>query len=153
MIWKIFSPWKVSPCCPSIVWWQEQLCARYSAIFAVTSSNKQGLFEIQKKENWTTCGYFHLLAVSGEETGASVARSRCGQVGKGIQVFAFRVVPRTERGWWWWQLWFEHLSTFPWEPLLPPIVTKPVLYGVAHVAHPSFWRVISDPPLIKQNHN
>ena len=151
MIWQIFSPGKVFSCRPSTIWWEEQLRACNVATIR-TSSNKQSLFEIQKKENWTTCGYFHLLAVTGEKTGAAMLISRCGQVGKGFQVFAFRVVPRTERErWWQWR--FEHLSTFPWVPQQPPIVTKPVLYGSAHVPNPPFWRVNCDPPAIKQNHN
>ena len=66
-------------------------------IVTVTSSNKQGLFEKEKNDNRTTCGYFHLLAV-GDKGCAAVALSWCGQVGKGIQVFAFRVVTGTERG-------------------------------------------------------
>ena len=45
----------------------------------------------------TTCGYFHLLAVAREKTVAGVKASRCGQVGKGTQVIAFKVVPETER--------------------------------------------------------
>ena len=49
-------------------------------------------FEIQR-----TCEYLHLLAVH-EKACASVMSSRCSQVGKGIQVFAFRVKPRRERG-------------------------------------------------------
>ena len=102
MIRQIFSPGKVSSCCPFICWWKVNFGARFQGPrIALTSSNKQGLFEIQKKENWTTWGYFHLLAVVGEKTGAGVVISRCGQVGKGTQVIAFRVVPGTERDWWW----------------------------------------------------
>ena len=63
----------------------------------VTSSNKQGLFEIKKKKNWTKCRYFHLLSLVGEETGAGVVISWCGQIGKGTQVITFRVVPGRER--------------------------------------------------------
>ena len=40
---------------------------------------------------------FHLLLAS-EETGAAVLISRCCQVRKGVQVFAFRVIPGTKRG-------------------------------------------------------
>ena len=101
------------------------------------------VFKIQKKDN------FHLLALFADKACAAVVISRCGQVGKGTQVFAFRVVPRTERGWWWWQLWFEHLSTFPWGSLLPwapPIVRKPSSQTSAHVFQPLFWRVNGDPP-------
>ena len=161
MIWQIFSPGKVFSFCPFICWWEVNLGAGHRARFP-TSSNKQGLFEIQNKYNWTTFGCFYLLPVR-EKTGAAVQKSRCGQVGKGTQIFAFRVVPGRERGWWW-QLWFEHLSTFPWGtrspwllsgPLLPrpPIVTKPVLKGRAHVPRPPFWRVsfwIEEPPLNKR---
>ena len=41
---------------------------------------------------------FHLLVVAGQKTGAAVVHSRCCQVGKGAQVFAFRVIPGIERG-------------------------------------------------------
>ena len=54
----------------------------------------------KKTYNWKTCGYFHLLALARGEGSAAVGISRCGQVGKGTQVFALRIVPRTERGWW-----------------------------------------------------
>ena len=51
-----------------------------------------------------------------------------------------------------WQLRFEHLSTFPWAPLpKPPIVTKPVLKGRAHVPQPLFWRVSCLSPLIEES--
>ena len=50
------------------------------------------LVEIRKEVN------FHLLAEVGEKTCAAVPTSRCGQVGKGTQVFAFRVIPGTEQG-------------------------------------------------------
>ena len=53
-------------------------------------------FEIQKKDNWKTCG--HLLPVVCQKTGAAVLLSSCGQVGKGAEVFAFRVIPGIERG-------------------------------------------------------
>ena len=148
MIWQMFSPRKVSSWSPFSIWREEQLCGCNVATIFASSSNKQGLFEIQKKENWTTCGYFHLLAVTGEKTGASMVLSRCGQVGKGILVFAFRVVPGTERRWWWLQWWFQHLSTFPWTPLpsAPPIARKPFSQTSAHVAQPPCWRVSRDPP-------
>ena len=163
MIQQLFPPGKVSSCCPFICWWKVNFGARFIPIIVVqTSSNKQGLFEIQKKDNRTTFGYSCLFPIP-EKTGAAMHISRCGQVRKGFQVFAFRVVPGRERGWWW-QLWFEHLSTFPWGtrspwllsgPLLPrpPIVTKPVLKGRAHVPRPPFWRVsfwIEEPPLNKR---
>ena len=146
----MFSPWKVSSWSPYSI--GVYFCALKNGTAVPTSSNKQGLFEIQKKDNWTPCGYFHLLAVH-QKTCAGVVISRCTQVGKGIQVFAFRVVPGTERGWWW-QLWFEHLSTFPWgvgQP--PPIVTKPVLKGRAHIPSPLFWRLSFVSPLIKEKHS
>ena len=142
-------PGKVSSWCPSSIWCHEYFGAHKPVkLHQQASSNKQGLFEIQKKENWKTCEYFHLLPASGEKTRASVVRSRCDQLGKGIQVFAFRVVPGTERGWWWWQLWFEHLSTFPWAlgPSRPPIVRKPSSQTSAHVPLALLWRVSSDPP-------
>ena len=41
---------------------------------------------------------FHLLVVAGQKTGAAVPRSRCCQIRKGAQVFAFRVIPGIERG-------------------------------------------------------
>ena len=39
----------------------------------------------------------HLIPVLGDETWAAVVRSRCRQVRKGAQVFAFRVIPGIER--------------------------------------------------------
>ena len=60
---------------------------------------------------------FYLLIVAGQKTGAVVPISRCCQVGKGAQVFAFRVIPGIEK---------EdddnyyddlYLSTFPCQPL------------------------------------
>ena len=94
MIRQILSPWKVSSCCPYAVC--KYFCGRHK-VAVETSSNNQGLFEIQTKDNWTTHGYFHLLAV-GDKGCAAVVISRCGQVGKGIQVIAFRVVPGTDGG-------------------------------------------------------
>ena len=41
---------------------------------------------------------FHLLVVAGQKADAAVLPSRCCQVGKGAQVFAFRVIPGIERG-------------------------------------------------------
>ena len=52
---------------------------------------------VQNKDNWTTCGYFYLLAF-GDKGCAAVLIPRCGQVGKGTQVFAFRVIPWTKKG-------------------------------------------------------
>ena len=96
---QMFSPGKVSSCRPFAI--GVYFCAHGQYISVPdtvqTSSNKQGLFETQKKDNWTTFGYFHLLAVR-EKARAAVVISRCGQVRKGFQVFAFRVVPGTERG-------------------------------------------------------
>ena len=152
MIWQMFSPWKVSSWSPYSI--GVYFCALKNGTAVPTSSNKQGLFEIQKKDNWTPCGYFHLLAVH-QKTCAGVVISRCTQVGKGIQVFAFRVVPRTKRERWWLQWWFEHLSTFPCaltppikppEPLWPPIVRKPSSQTSAHVPLAPFRRVSRDPP-------
>ena len=40
----------------------------------------------------------HLLVVACQKTGAAVVPSRCCQVRKGAQVFAFRVIPGIERG-------------------------------------------------------
>ena len=50
------------------------------------------------KEDWTTFGQFYLPPAVGEKTGAAVVGSMCGQVGKGIQILSFRVVPGAERG-------------------------------------------------------
>ena len=149
-----FSPWKVSSSCPPTVWGIVQLGAQIPAIAVPTPNDKQGLFETKKKESWKKLGYFHLLSLVGQKACAAVPSSSFGQVRKGTQVFAFRVVPRTERErWWQWR--FEHLSTFPWVPSksFPPIVTKPSSQFSAQVPDPPFWRVNCDPPLIKQNHN
>ena len=131
-------PWQVSSSCPSTVWGIVQLGAQIPAIAVPTPNDKQGLFETKKKESWKKLGYFHLLSLVGQKACAAVPSSSFGQVRKGTQVFAFRVVPGRDWGqWWqWWQ--FEHLSTFPCRLLLsePPIVTKPDLYGVAHVLCP-----------------
>ena len=146
MIWQIFSPGKVFSCCPSIVWREEQLGAWQPAIAVPTSSNKQGLFEMQKIIGQHV---IHLLA-AGEKGCAAMVISRCGQVGKGTHIFAFRVVPGSEKGRWQW--WFEHLSTFPWPPLTqPPIVTNPVRKATAHVPLPPFRRVSCFPPESKGN--
>ena len=88
----MFSPWKVCSCSPYSV--GVYFCALYWPAPSQTSSNKQDLFEIQSGK---IIGQLHLLAVR-EKGCAGVLPSRCGQVGKGIQVFAFRVVPGTERG-------------------------------------------------------
>ena len=92
---QMFSPGKVSSCRPFAI--GVYFRAHEPGTAVPTSSNKQGLLEMQKKDNWTTFGYFHLLAVR-EKARAAMVSSRCEQVRKGTQVFAFRVVPRTERG-------------------------------------------------------
>ena len=157
MIWQIFSPGKVSSCFPFSIGEDFDACYGFRPNVE-TSSNKQGLFETQKKDNRTTCGYSHLLPIADAETGACVVVSFYGQVGKGIRViylveFVVVFVPRTEREWW--QLWFEHLSTFPWRPRSPkpPIVTNWELpNGRAHPLNTQFLVLFScTSPLIKQN--
>ena len=57
MIWQMFSPWKVSSCSPySII--GVYFRAHEPGTAVPTSSNKQGLLEMQKKDNWTTFGFF-----------------------------------------------------------------------------------------------
>ena len=119
-LWQLFSPWKIFSCCPPIVWRQVQLRAPFISFAArASTSNKQALFGISK--NWTldigkwtlyivhcvcivcighwTWGYWHLLSLAGEKTWTAVSRSWRGQVGKGTQEFALRVIPGSETGW------------------------------------------------------
>ena len=47
----------------------------------------------------------YLIPAAGQKTGTAMAMSMCNQVRKWVQVFAFRVIPGIERGWWqlsWW---------------------------------------------------
>ena len=165
-------PGKVSSSCPPVVWRQEQLCARLKPILAPTSSNKQGLFETQKREK------LRIFSPALHRQATSKARKKrighlediftCSPpVTKLVQLCRDLGVARSGReprylpsesylghkeedmSTFPLSAMIIYLSTFPWAfHELPPITTKPLWKATAQVLSPPFSRVSCVPPKI-----